>query len=106
MARFTGGERSMYYRIPFPLLFPLVLLLGALYVAALPLAAVGTAASVLGKRRFGDFLARARAAVSFGWRPTEAYLAGKEPRKEAAKTPDAGEIGRGEGRDRNDFPEK
>ncbi|GAB4370290.1 MAG: hypothetical protein Kow00128_17220 [Deltaproteobacteria bacterium] len=100
MARVTGGlvtvraedalpgdDRSVYCRIPFPLLFPLVLLPGALYVAALPMAAVGTAASVLGKRLFGDFLARARAAVSFGWRPTEAYLAGK-------------------GRDRNHFPGK
>lgn len=98
-----GDDRSVYYKVPFPLLLPLGVVLGALYVAALPLAALGTAAAVMGKRLFGNILARAREAVSFGWRPTEAYLAGREPRWEG---PEDGEedAGTGNGRDRKHFP--
>lgn len=99
-----GDDRSVYYRVPFPLLLPLGAVLGAFYVAALPLAALGTAASVLGKRVFGDLLVRAREAVSFGWRPTEAYLAGKERRKEGPKDGE-GESGGDDGRDRKHFPQ-
>ena len=99
-----GDDRSVYYRVPFPLLVPLGVMLGALYVAALPLAALGTAAVVLSKRLFGDLLARAREAVSFGWRPTEAYLAGKEPRKEKPGDGE-GEAGDSDGRDRKHFPQ-
>lgn len=101
-----GDDRSVYYRIPFVLLFPLGVLLGGFYVAALPLASIGTAATALGKRLFGDFLARARVAVSFGWRPTEAYLAGKERRKEVPEHPEDGPDGNETVRDRNNFPEK
>ncbi len=101
-----GDDRSVYYRIPLVLLFPLGVLLGGLYVAVLPLASIGAAAAVLGRRLFGDFLARARVAVSFGWRPTEAYLAGKEPKREVPEPPKPGADGVGEDRDRNNFPGK
>lgn len=83
-----GDDRSVYYRIPFLLLFPLGVILGALYVALLPLASIGTAAAVLGKRTFGDLFSRAKVGVSFGWRPTEAYLAGKELGKGGTEHPE------------------
>lgn len=103
-----GDDRSVYYRVPFVLLFPLGVILGGLYVAALPLASIGTAAAVLGKRIFGDLLSRAKGGVSFGWRPTEAYLAGKELRKEAADRPGDGSDGKRPEteRGRNDSPRK
>lgn len=102
-----GDDRSVYYRIPFLLLFPLGVILGGLYVAMLPLASIGSAAAVLGRRMFGDFLGRATNAVSFGWRPTEAYLAGKEPRREETEPSEKpqDESDR-RGRDRNKFPRK
>lgn len=102
-----GDDRSVYYRVPFLLLFPLGVILGGLYVAALPLASIGTATAVLGKRLFGDLLSRAKSGVSFGWRPTEAYLAGKEPRKAGAERPEEEPDGRRRPeRDRNNFPRK
>lgn len=102
-----GDDRSVYYRVPFLLLFPLGVILGGVYVAALPLASIGTAAAVLGKRLFGDLLSRAKGGVSFGWRPTEAYLAGKELRKEGPKPQGNGTEGkRPEERGRNNSPRK
>ena len=76
-------------------------------MAALPLASIGAAAAVLGKRLFGDLLSRAKGGVSFGWRPTEAYLAGKELRKEATDPPKEGPEGKQrEERGRNNPPRK
>ncbi|HEY5764396.1 MAG TPA: hypothetical protein VIS30_00070 [Candidatus Deferrimicrobiaceae bacterium] len=102
-----GDDRSVYYRVPFVLLFPMGVVLGALYVAALPLASIGAAAAVLGKRLFGDLLSRAKGGVSFGWRPTEAYLAGKELRREGTEPQKKEPEGkRQEERGRNNSPRK
>jgi hypothetical protein len=47
----------------------------------LPLTIIATSLYLLGIRIFGGVLGQLRTSVSFGWRPTEAYLAGKN-RKE------------------------
>jgi hypothetical protein len=73
-----GDRHSVYYRIPFALAFPLGLLQGGIYVFILPVVSIITAVSVLGKWIFGNILFQARRSVFFGWRPTEAYLAGKK----------------------------
>lgn len=76
-----GGEGKMYYRIPFILLFPIGMVLGGLYVFALPVIGAVNAVSVIGQRAFGGVLSQLRKSISFGWRPTEAYLAGKNKRE-------------------------
>lgn len=73
-----GDRHSVYYRIPFALAFPLGLLQGGIYVFFLPVVSIVTAVSVLGKWILGNILFQARRSVFFGWRPTEAYLAGKK----------------------------
>ena len=77
-----GGRDATFYRIPFALLFFMVLFLGGFYVSLLPLIMVGLGFYMLGRRVFGGVLFQARRSVMFGWRPTEAYLAGKSKKKE------------------------
>lgn len=76
-----GDRESTYSRVPFALLFLYVILSGGLYIVMLPLTIIGTSLYLLGRRIFGGVLDQLRTSVSFGWRPTEAYLAGKN-RKE------------------------
>ncbi len=77
-----GDRNSVYYRIPFVLVLPLGAILGGIYVFFLPVVSIATAVSMLGRRIFGHVLFHARRSVFFGWRPTEAYLAGKKGQKE------------------------
>jgi len=77
-----GGPNTTYYRIHIAAVIFVVMALGGLYVIFLPLIINAYAIYFLGKRMFGGVLTQARRSVSFGWRPTEAYLAGKGKKKE------------------------
>lgn len=72
-----GDGRSGYYRLPFGILFCLVIALGGFYIVLLPLLIAGAALQFGSVRIFGGLVHQFRKSVSFGWRPTEAYLAGK-----------------------------
>ena len=85
-ATLPGDRNSVYYRIPLVFVIPLGAILGGVYVVFLPLVSIVTAVSVLGKRIFGSVVFHARRSVVFGWRPTEAYLAGKAKKKEREET--------------------
>ena len=76
-----GTRESTYDRVPFALLFLYVVFSGGLYIVLLPITIISTSLYLLGARIFGGVLDQLRTSVSFGWRPTEAYLAGKN-RKE------------------------
>ncbi len=66
---------------PFVLMFPLAVVQGGLYVAFLPVVSIATAVQMIWRRVLGGIALHARRSISFGWRPTEAYLAGKIRRK-------------------------
>lgn len=76
-----GNREATYSRIPFALLFLYVVFSGGVYIVLLPVTIIATSLYLLGRRIFGGVLDQLRTSVSFGWRPTEAYLAGKN-RKE------------------------
>ncbi len=61
--------------------FPMAVVQGGLYVACLPVVSLATAAHAIWRRVLGGIALHARRSISFGWRPTEAYLAGKIRRK-------------------------
>ncbi len=96
-ATLPGDRNSFYYRIPLAFVIPLGAVLGGVYVVFLPVVSIVTAVSVLGRRILGSVLFHARRSVTFGWRPTEAYLAGRNGRKEREE---AGRDGEESGRDR------
>ena len=71
------GDGS-FYRMPFAVLFFLVIAFGGLYIVALPILIAGTAIYFGGLRIFGGLVSQVRRSVFFGWRPSEAYLSGKK----------------------------
>jgi len=81
-----GGCDTKYYRIPFVFIPFLALVLGGFYVIFLPIIMITMATYLLGKRIFGGILSQTGRSIYFGWRPTEAYLSGKNKKKEAGDT--------------------
>jgi hypothetical protein len=82
-----GSERAHFARIPFPLLFVVVPILGALFLVFLPLIGFGLIAHSLFKRVVGSVKSSAEdlaANVTPGWAPGAAHLTGKpgEEKKE------------------------
>jgi hypothetical protein len=54
---------------------------GLVYFIALPFIAIATVVALVGKKVLIGTLDVARNLASFGWRPTEAYLAGKKKKR-------------------------
>jgi hypothetical protein len=48
----------------------------------LPIIGIGTALSLLVRKTLGGVFSLGKHMVSFGWRPTEAYLGGKNKKKD------------------------
>ena len=81
-----GGEESIYRRIPFFILFLLMIALGGVYVLFLPVVIICTMVYMVGVRVFGSLFLQMRKSMSFGWRPSEAYLSGKGKAKKEEGT--------------------
>ncbi|PKL52580.1 MAG: hypothetical protein CVV37_00585 [Nitrospira bacterium HGW-Nitrospira-1] len=56
-------------------------LLGLIYVIGLPFIAIATIVTLVGGKLVSGILGTMRNLVSFGWRPSEAYLSGKKKGK-------------------------
>ncbi len=80
-----GGVDKSYYRIPFFLLLFLMVALGGVYVLLLPVVIICTTVYMAGARVFGSLFLQMRKSMSFGWRPSEAYLDGKGKEKKEEK---------------------
>ena len=55
--------------------------IGLAYVIALPFIAIGTVSALLAKKVATKMYGTLATLTSFGWRPMEAYLAGKKNRR-------------------------
>jgi hypothetical protein len=56
-------------------------IIGLIYVVFLPFIGIAALAAVAGREVLGGVASVAGKTVSFGWRPVEAYLAGKKKGK-------------------------
>ena len=54
---------------------------GLLYVVSMPFIAIATIVGFLAKKAGGSVIDLVQHLVSFGWRPSEAYLSGKKKKK-------------------------
>jgi len=81
-----GGEELRYRRLPFVVLFVLMIALGGLYILFLPVMIICTMVYMVGVRVFGNLFLQIRKSMSFGWRPSEAYLSGKGKAKKEEET--------------------
>jgi hypothetical protein len=80
-----GTEKSMYIKAPSALVLLAGPALGLLFAVFLPFIGIAMTAALVA-RKIGEVAVSAAArSVSFGWRPIEAYLAGKKGGKGARK---------------------
>jgi hypothetical protein len=78
--KLPGTADAKYVKVPFPLLFLIVPVLGALFLVFLPLIGFGLFAYAIVRRVKGSVSRSAHelaATVSPGWAPGEAHLTGK-----------------------------
>lgn len=59
-------------------------LLGLAYVIFLPFIAIATIITLVGRKAVAGIMGVLRNVVLFGWRPSEAYLAGKKKKKKSS----------------------
>jgi len=90
-----GMDGERFLRLPPGGMLPVAFVIGLLYVLLLPLIGIATLFSiyiiplfglasgvlVVSGRALGAFLSLVGRSVSFGWRPSRAYLAGKRRKK-------------------------
>ncbi len=85
-----GGKKTTYFRLPASGILVLGPVLGLLYAAFLPFIGIAMLIKVVGQKIAGTFFSTAKSTASFGWRPSESYLAGKKhgPKAEEKKNAD------------------
>jgi hypothetical protein len=86
-----GGSGSKYLRASSGLVLLSGPILGLAYVVFLPIMGIVTALSLLVQKMLEGVFSLGKHIVSFGWRPSEAYLGGKNKKKDdsdkAGKSP-------------------
>lgn len=84
-----GDSKANYSRFSPGIMLLLGPVLGLLYFISLPFIAIATMITLVGKKLLGGLAGLMGHIVSFGWRPSEAHLAGKKKRvKKENKKPD------------------
>jgi hypothetical protein len=84
-----GENRTRYVKASSIVMLLFGPIIGLAYVVFLPIMGIATVTAMILQKVFGGMLNVGRNIVSFGWRPSEAYLAGKNRKKgNGKKTPD------------------
>jgi hypothetical protein len=86
-----GGKDTVYYRLPATGILVLGPVLGLVYAAFLPFIGIAMLVKVILRKVATAVTAPTQRAASFGWRPSESYLAGKKRGSETAKKDEGGE---------------
>jgi hypothetical protein len=85
-----GDRETVYYRLPATGIVALGPVLGLLYAAFLPFIGIAMLVKVIIQKVATSVAAPTQRAASFGWRPSESYLAGKKKGPEAEKKDEGG----------------
>ncbi len=83
-ASLPGGAEPRYVKMSAVMMLMAGPVLGLLYAAFLPFIGIAMTVGLVGKKLFGGLAQVAAKSTSFGWRPIEAYLDGKQRRKKGA----------------------
>jgi hypothetical protein len=76
-----GGNGSKYLKASSGAILLLGPILGLAYVVFLPIMGIVTVLSLMAQRTLGVVFGLGKHVVSFGWRPAESYLGGKNKKK-------------------------
>ncbi len=80
-----GKKNEIYYRLPATGIVALAPVLGLVYAVFLPFIGIAMLVKVVLQKVASVVTAPTQRAASFGWRPSESYLAGKKKGSEAKK---------------------
>ncbi len=80
-----GGKRTVYFRLPATGILVLGPIVGLLYAAFLPFIGIAMLVKVVVQKVASVAFSSARSRASFGWRPSESYLAGQKKKEGAAE---------------------
>ena len=76
-----GGNAATYLKASSSAILLLGPILGLAYVVLMPIMGIVTALSLLVQKALGGVFSLGKHLVSFGWRPAESYLGGKNKKK-------------------------
>ena len=79
-----GEAKKAYYRMPAAAIIVAGPVLGLMYALFLPFIGIAMLVKLVGQKAGGGVMEMVHGSASFGWRPSESYLAGKKT-KEAKK---------------------
>jgi hypothetical protein len=75
-----GGQDRAFYRMPAAAVLVAAPVLGLMYAAFLPFIGIAILAKLVAQKLGGGVLETVPVSASFGWRPSESYLAGRRSR--------------------------
>jgi hypothetical protein len=78
----NGEASASYYRIPTGVMLIAGPVIGLFYVISLPFIAIATVTTLAAGKVVNGLLSLVGTSLSFEWRPREAYLAGKNKKKD------------------------
>ena len=82
-----GGNGSKYLKASSSAVLLSGPILGLAYIVFLPIMGIVAALALMAQKMLGSVFSLGKNIISFGWRPTEAYLGGKNKKKDDSNKP-------------------
>jgi len=89
-----GSGTTRYIKAPVAVMLMAAPVIGLLFAVFFPFIGIAMTLSLIGKKLANTVTEAAAGSMSFGWRPIEAYLAGKKRRNEARAKKDKKDAGK------------
>ncbi len=80
-----GDSRTSYYRLPASGILLLGPVIGLVYAVFLPFIGIAMLVKLVAQKVAGGAMSTAPKTASFGWRPSESYMAGKKVKDKKAE---------------------
>ncbi len=78
-----GDGKARYLKAPVAVMLVAAPVIGLVFAVFLPFIGIAMTLSLIGKKLVDGVASAAAGSMSFGWRPIEAYLAGRKQKKAA-----------------------
>jgi hypothetical protein len=89
-----GSGKARYIKAPVAVMLMAAPVIGLVFAVFLPFIGIAMTLNLIGKKLVEGVASAAAGSVSFGWRPVEAYLAGRKTKKAARAKKENKDAGR------------
>ena len=89
-----GSGQTRYIKAPVAVMLMASPVIGLVFAVFLPFIGIAMTLSLIGKKLVDGVASAAAGSMSFGWRPIEAYLAGRKQKKEVREKKSSKEVGK------------